>query len=861
MMDTYRLERAISAFRAALPDFQTFLEPGETFANEELNYKRSLSSGFQPLGEKLLEGAYTSDPSGFLNALKELLTDQNLVGWRDIQIFFDIVDADEESRQVSIQRIKELLSASIDQHNIAAAIDKFVYWLSEQDVAPGQTKIWPSLLLFMWRPDRYIFVKPDFFDRALNAFGFERLGRGRKLDGELYERMMRDMLTLREGINALHPRDFIDVQSFLWKAVSLQGNTNLGESEVLPRVRVWILRVEPKQLGDRDSVSLTMDLTEHKHQLDFYRRCIRDEFHAGDVVVLLAKGASRVLAEGLIQQFDIEGDSLMLQLARLTRKEIRVTAQTNYQLIVPGLFADIGVHAHGAGDLCCEYFDKTRSAYLLTWNPELFHAGGDGTEAGRLGYCVSERTSWSCHNTQARPGDPVYVIRLGQNWPRGIVAKGRVCSLVEETEHWDRSRAGSRRRAVLIEFEGIRDDPDRAGLPIEELNQKYPEQRWSSQVSGIVINPEYRTDLHHTWKHNSNDDFLQRAFRAFTNTDLYANWVPHYRSTTRQVDEARASGEPPHDDLLELLWYRNENGISGAGRGQMSRTDFDNSKEFLRDQTEELIRTPHFETFQRISKDFQALKAAGSISRVPRLVIRRAFVAANPTDLCTLVSLEELNALGQLLATRYGEVFSDADNWFEQNLKLRAFLRGHGIPDDDLAAFNCFCWHLLTTLRKGKEIPALEPTPKHKLTEKNIIYYGPPGTGKTYALREELFPLYTSQAATLSEAERLNEVLSEMNRPDQVGKPVRRYEFVTFHQSYSYEEFVEGIRPTLGTDGESLSVVSYVLHSARSCACSTPCSSHPIGSQWRSRSIRFQDLPRHAAIAISTQLIKNAVPP
>ena len=58
MMDTHRLERAISAFRAALPDFQTFLEPGETFANEELNYKRSLSSGFQPLGEKLLEGAY-----------------------------------------------------------------------------------------------------------------------------------------------------------------------------------------------------------------------------------------------------------------------------------------------------------------------------------------------------------------------------------------------------------------------------------------------------------------------------------------------------------------------------------------------------------------------------------------------------------------------------------------------------------------------------------------------------------------------------------------------------------------------------------------------------------------------------------
>lgn len=82
---------------------------------------------------------------------------------------------------------------------------------------------------------------------------------------------------------------------------------------------------------------------------------------------------------------------------------------------------------------------------------------------------------------------------------------------------------------------------------------------------------------------------------------------------------------------------------------------------------------------------------------------------------------------------------------------------------------------------------------------KNTILYGPPGTGKTYNTVIYAVAIIEDKPLEEIKSEPYDEVIERYNTYKSEGQ----IEFTTFHQSYGYEEFIEGIKPRMDQgDGE-----------------------------------------------------------
>lgn len=134
-------------------------------------------------------------------------------------------------------------------------------------------------------------------------------------------------------------------------------------------------------------------------------------------------------------------------------------------------------------------------------------------------------------------------------------------------------------------------------------------------------------------------------------------------------------------------------------------------------------------------------------------------------------------------------------------------LHDYEIEGDKKGVLNKTPFHVEYEKAEGKYLEALNLLKKYypefvEGTEKNnnmrfplnTILYGPPGTGKTYNT--------VLRAAEIIE----NRKIDSYNEALQIFKANLhgQIEFITFHQNYSYEDFIQGLRPDTNENTEEL---------------------------------------------------------
>ena len=156
------------------------------------------------------------DYKEIVSRARRCLSKVNLVYPNELMKFGDIP---ESAHQVVAERLVRLVEAG---ENTPAALEDLAAVLMPHGAAKWTIV---SLLPFLLNPARWPFVKPTFIERTTKATGVEVDYESQpnahtyNLIRELYEKVFR---TLSERGPMFAPRDFIDVQTFLWVASGMK---------------------------------------------------------------------------------------------------------------------------------------------------------------------------------------------------------------------------------------------------------------------------------------------------------------------------------------------------------------------------------------------------------------------------------------------------------------------------------------------------------------------------------------------------------------------------------------------------------------------------------------------------------------
>ena len=172
------------------------------------------------------------------------------------------------------------------------------------------------------------------------------------------------------------------------------------------------------------------------------------------------------------------------------------------------------------------------TTYLLTWNPERWEWSNIQNSIAKINRKGFSDGRWSSGVTKKiQPNDRIFLMKLGSQKPRGIMASGWATSEVFQDIHWDDDSKLA--HYVDIHFDTIIDPSQDAIFSVELLQDGiYSSVNWTPQASGMSIPDEVAEQLEKDWAR-----FLNRPVpvRQIEYADEIDETKTFHEGTTKQV--------------------------------------------------------------------------------------------------------------------------------------------------------------------------------------------------------------------------------------------------------------------------------------------------------------------------------------
>jgi len=138
--------------------------------------------------------------------------------------------------------------------------------------------------------------------------------------------------------------------------------------------------------------------------------------------------------------------------------------------------------------------------HLLLWDPKKWPWATleqDIEQVNLTGRCLQ---IWGCGNStkSIQAGDRVFLMKIGEEDPKGIVASGFASSTPYKDEHWnDKNKTAN---YIKVEFDVLLNPYKEPILTLDILNAgNLAAQDWTPQSSGNSINPALVDELEALW--------------------------------------------------------------------------------------------------------------------------------------------------------------------------------------------------------------------------------------------------------------------------------------------------------------------------------------------------------------------------